>query len=631
MALRVAVAVVCCLLALTGAASFVVSPSTSGPEAVDFDQTVPIGLTLEQQRALGDDRIVPRSQIAYSQFPYIVGYRGIGLAAAAVDDPLVRQQFGYPQSVYVEVMPSNVSVDESGLLVGQPTDEWIPAAEAYFVIGSEAQIPSGQTTVAFETETEAEAFATAYEGTVVGWDERDRFHVPRSDGSIARDRIDTQHARADEAVSGARELLNRPTETVVGVDEPTLQDALDSAEADTTIRLPPGTYEGPIEIDESVTLVGDSATIVGDGEGTVVTISADNVAVSGVSIAGIGDSLRPETDPTEGEDRAEWDRHTEAAYGYSDAAIVTDGVDRVFVTEVEIETPASGIVLRDTSGAVVDGVRVDGTEEWEDGFMGVVAMRSPAVIQNSTFVDGRDGVYTHRAGGITIRENRFIGGRFGVHLMYTSDALVTESCTSGQALSGFVIMTSPSGTVISENIITETGQGISTSGSDAYIGENTVVRTEQGISTSARNSMYADNAVVGNEVGFRASEVFPTSVVVRNDVADNERHVRATSGPLRVWSHDGEGNYWEGAEGIDRRYSPTDPVDGRLHRTEAARTLAAAPALHGLRTLRGSVPGMRGESVIDAEPRDAPVNATRLETARTLADGSASIEEVCNA
>jgi len=303
----------------------------------------------------------------------------------------------------------------------------------------------------------------------------------------------------------------------------------------------------------------------------------------------------------------------------------------LLVTGVDIETPASGIVLRDTERTVVDGVRVDGTDQWEDGFMGVTAIRSPAIVQRSTFEGGRDGVYAHRASGVTIRHNRFVDGRFGTHFMYTSDALFADNCATGQALSGVVIMTSPSGIAIADNVIVDTEQGISTSGSDAYVGENVVVGTSQAIRTSARNSLYADNTVVGNDVGFRASSIFPTSVVVRNDVVDNERHVRATSGPLRVWSHGGEGNYWDGAEGLDRRYSPTDPVDGRLHRSGAARTLADAPAVRGLRTLRGSVPGMRGESVIDAHPRDTPSNATRLGTAREIANGDATPEEVCAA
>lgn len=629
MSLRVAVAVGCCLLVLVGAGSFAVSPGASDPGPAEFDRTVAMGLTLEEQRLLGSDRFAPRAQVAYSQYPYVVGYRGVGLAASAVDDPLVRQQFGYPRGVHVEAVPPDVSLDESGYPVGEYSGRWIDAGDAYFVVGSAARTPSGPVTLAFDARADAAAFAESYDGSVTRWAGRGQFDAPQTDGSSARDRVETQHADANTTVASARELLDRPVGTVVGEDAPTFQAALDDAEANTTIRLPPGTYHGPIAVNEPVTIRGENATIVGDGNGSVVMITADDVALVGVSIEGVGDSLQPEG--TVAADRADWDRATAEAYGYADAAVTVDSVDRLLVTRIDIETPASGAVLRDTDRAVVDDIRVDGTDRWEDGFMGVTAIRSPAVVQDSTFDGGRDGVYTHRSSGITIRNNEFIGGRFGSHFMYTSEALFADNCVTGQDLSGVVVMTSPSGIAIADNVITDSEQGISTSGSDAYIGGNTVVGTQQAISTSARNSLYADNTVVGNAVGFRASSVFPTSVVVRNDVVDNERHVRATTGPLRVWSHDGEGNYWSGAEDLDRRYSPTDPVDGRLHRTGAALTLADAPIVRGLRTLRGSAPGMRGESVVDASPRSTPANPSRLETARRLADGRTTVTEVCDA
>jgi hypothetical protein len=52
--------------------------------------------------------------------------------------------------------------------------------------------------------------------------------------------------------------------------------------------------------------------------------------------------------------------------------------------------------------------------------------------------------------------------------------------------------------------------------------------------------------------------------------------------------------------------------------------------VRGLRTLRGSAPGMRDNSVIDATPRDTPKQPARLETARALSNGNASVEEVCS-
>lgn len=622
MDVRIAVGVGLALLALVGAASFVVSPAASTPEPAEFDRTVSMGLTLEERRGLSDDQLVPRAQIAYSQYPYVVGYRGLGLTAESVDDPLTEQQFGYPQAVYVEAAPADVRVDDTHRLVGEQTGRWIPADEAYFVVDSVARTPAGATPVAFADESRAETFASDHGGRVVDWSAREEFARSDPGGEAARNRVEGQHRAANETVATVSGHLQRAETIVVGSDEPTLPAALEAAEANTTVRLPPGTYDGPISINESITLEGEDATITGDGNGTVIHVRADDVAITGVSITGIGDSQRD--DSVEGDD---WDHHTEEAYGHSDAGVMVAEVDRAYVHDVHIETPSSGIVLRDSNGSVVEAVTVEGAAEWQDGFMGVVAMRSAAVVQDSTFIEGRDGVYTHRATGITVRDNRFFGGRFGTHLMYTSDALIADNCASGHDYSGIVIMTSPSGTAIVDNVVSDTPQGILTSGFDAYVGGNIVVDTRQGISTSARNSLYADNTLVGNELGFRASSVFPTSVVVGNDVADNDRHVRATTGPLRVWTHDGEGNYWSGAEELDRTYSPTDPVDGRLHRTEAARTLSAAPVVEALRAVRSSVPGMRGESVVDTSPRSEPAHPERLETATELANGTNTLND----
>lgn len=622
MNVRVAVGAALFLVALVGVGSFVISPGDAEPEPVEFDQTISMGLTTEERQQLGGERLVLRVQVVYSQYPYVVGYRGVGLAADAVDDPLVRQQFGYPQSVHVEVMPDDVRIDDDGYLLGTETHQWIPADDAYFVVDTDAKIPSGLTPVAFDDEATATEFATAQDGRVVEWDERDAFEFTRTDGEAARDRVDSQDATANETVERAFELLDRPEAIVVGDDEPTLQQALDAADDDTAVVLPEGTYDGPVTINSSVTLLGENATIVGDDNGTVVTIEADDVAVSGISITGVGESTRDDS-----VDIDEWDAHTVEAYGYADSGVTVADADRVLVHDTQIETPAAGITLRNSNESVVDGVFVDGSDTWRDGFMGVVAMRSPAVIQESTFTGGRDGVYTHRAEAVTIRDNRFIEGRFGPHLMYTSDALVSGNCAVGQEMAGLVIMTDPSGIAFTDNVVVDSGQGILTSGKDVYIGDNVVVDSGQGISTNARNSLYTDNTLVGNTVGLRASSIVPTSVVVRNDVVDNDEHVRMGSGPLRVWSDGGEGNYWSGAEGLDREFSPTDPVDSRLHTTAAARTLSNAPAVEGLRTLRGSVPGMRAGSVVDAHPRSTPVNESRVEYARSLADGTAETDE----
>lgn len=604
------------VLVLVGTGSFVVAPTTSTQGPVDFADTVAIGLTLEERQQLSaHDRLVPRAQVVYSQYPYVIGYRGIGLAAAAVDDPDVHQQFGYPRSVVVETMPADLRIDEDGYLQGSPSTEWAPANEAVYVVDTRARVPGAAASVPFETRSQAAEFADQYDGRIVEWDDRDAFEAPSGDGATARTRIDEQHAEANETVTAAREYLERDEAVIVGEDVDTFAEALEVVPSNATVYLPSGTYEGPATIDQPVTILGDDAHVVGDENGSVLTVNASDVAISGVTISGIGDVAHPADVELE-----DWDAHTEGAYGYADAGITVASGDRILVSEVEIDSPTAGIIVRDSTGTVIEGVEVRGAETWEDGFMGVVTIRSPIVLQDSTFHDGRDGIYTHRSRGIVIRDNHFDGGRFGTHLMYTSDALIDGNCMVGQEMSGVVVMTSPSGTAITDNVLVDSTQGILTSGSDTYVGKNTVVAGQQGISTNARNSLYTDNVVVGNLVGMRASSIVPSSRVVGNDVVDNEEHVYVGSGPLRVWSHDGAGNYWSGANTLNRPFTPTGPIDGRLHRTKAASTLAESPVAHALREVRTSAPGMRRGAVVDTAPRSSYANPSRVETAREVID-----------
>jgi parallel beta-helix repeat protein len=245
---------------------------------------------------------------------------------------------------------------------------------------------------------------------------------------------------------------------------------------------------------------------------------------------------------------------------------------------------------------------------------------------------GRDGVYLHRADGAVLRNNTLRGGRFGVHLMYSSEMLIERNYARGQALSGFVIMTDPMSNAIVGNVVRNATTGISTAGSRAYVARNVIVDTDRGISAAAGQSIYQHNVLYGNEVGMLASALLPSSRVVDNDFLANDRHATARLGPLRIYTHDGRGNYWEGAsEGVraigslNTRYAPTSPIDRRLHKIRSAATLGSAPSVRGFRALRGTIPGLRSASIVDTAPRSSPANPELLAVARnesTASEGS---------
>ncbi|MFC6988596.1 nitrous oxide reductase family maturation protein NosD [Haloplanus sp. GCM10025708] len=257
---------------------------------------------------------------------------------------------------------------------------------------------------------------------------------------------------------------------------------------------------------------------------------------------------------------------------------------------------------------------VHGSEEWLNGFMGVMVMESRIVVQNSSFYGGRDGVYTHLAHGLVVRDNYFEGMRFGTHEMYTSNALVEDNVAVDTNI-GVVVMTRPTGNALVGNEVRASEAGISVAGSASYVAGNVLVDNGYGMDVVSRSSYYVRNVLVRNDVGARASSIIPTNRIHHNDFAGNDRYVVAVIGPLRVWTGDEGGNYWEGAPGrdadgdgvLDRSFQPTGAVDSRIDRVAGAPTLARSPAVAALRGLQDVVPGLRGTGVVDNRPLSRPV------------------------
>ena len=608
--------VVLCLLI---AGLFVVDVGSSDHQPVPYDDTVSMGIALEDELALESDVVIPRVQVFYSQYQYIVGYDGVETFVTMFNQPAHDQQFGYPLSIFVtDFSGTDVTLDEDGYPTSDRFAGWTDGQDAHYVVGSGARTPAGETVVPFSNREEAETFATEYGGTVRSWEGvlEEEFEVDGADR--VRDRVADQHADADAMVAASSELRDRPTTLVVGEDAETVQEAVDEAPENSTVVVPEGTYDELVEINQSITLAGEpGAHVRGDDNSTVITVNADDVAITGLSIDGVGDTAMD----TAAHGTDDWDSSVETSYGTGDAGIRVENASSALIEDVEIETPANGVLLRNSPDTVVRSITVQGHEEWREGYMGVVTMRSPAVIEDSTFVNGRDGVYTHYSHGLVVRDNEMLESRIGVHLMHTSDVLIADNRIEDQVVTGIDVMTEPTGNAMVGNDIRNAGTGILVRGGDSYVADNVLVGNNVGVTTDADNSIYEGNVLAENDIGARASSTLPTNRVTENSFVGNDEHVEVSAGPLRVWTHEHRGNYWEGAVGttsgttIDRTYTPTDPVDSALHTVDGTPTLAQSLALETQSELAGMTPGMREGSVIDTAPLCESPTPTLLEAA----------------
>lgn len=630
------------LLALTAAVAtggaFAADPSDAAPSPVAYDDVVELGLSAETDALMAGNATLPRVQVFYSQLQYVVGYNGVESFAAALADDHTERQFGYPIAAYVETFDtSRPGTTKSGLFAAKLAGEWTPASEAVYVVGSDARSPAGETVIPFRDRDAAASFAADHGGSVVDWTALRSRSFDTDSAAVVRETAPRRWAEADRRIAAAARRSDRPVSVVVGDDAQTIQAAVDAAPPNTTVVVPSGTYEETVEITDPVTIAGggthtgaEQTYIRGDGNGSVLTVRAPNVSISGVQIAGTGNKTRdPEAASRPPEEGEAWDTNIRLGYGHGDAGVKAVDAPGLFVDDVTVDTAASGLLLREGSDAVVRDLRVNGTEEWQNGFMGIVGMQSRVTVVDSAFVGGRDGVYLHRADGSIVRNSSFEGNRYGTHLMYTGDTLIADNTFRDEVFGGITVMTRPSGNAIVGNDVRNSSAGLQVSGTLTYIGYNTLAGNDLGFSTSARGSLYEHNVAANNELGARATTVVPSSQVVANDFVGNDMHADAGPGALRVWADGDRGNYWEGA-GVsadlglsapgERAYRPTAPIDAALHREPAAILASESPAATLLDRLRGTVPGARSGSIIDPAPSPVPHAPERV-AAATDPDG----------
>lgn len=608
---------------LVFAGSFAVDVTESQrPDPVAFDDTIRTGQTAAVTAQSRVQRYhIPKAEVFYSQYPYAIGYYGIGSLVDELQRAGHERQFGRPLSVYVtDYAGVDVRLTEDGYLTlpDHPAgyEAWVPAEEAVFVVDSRARTLTGPAVLAFSDRGDARAFVDRFGGQLRDWSalRSMAFGTTQATRASLEASRESRTAWADQTVREARALLDRPVSVVVGENGTTLEAAIRRAEPNSTVVVPPGNYSTNLTLTKPLTLrgAGPETLLHGDGTGSVVRVRSPRVAVSSLRITGVGNETTVESIP--GND-TEWDYKVKLGYAYGDAGIVFDRANGSFVHDVTIDTPANGVLFRWSDRSVADGLTVNGGHPWEAGFMGVMDVESRIVVQRSTFRNGRDGVYTHHAHGLVIRDNLMTGMRFGVHEMYTSDALVTNNTVSDTWV-GLVVMTRPHGNILADNEVRTSDVGIIVGGSRSSIAGNTVHRNDVGMYVSARRSLYEGNLVVDNGVGLRATELVPTNRVVDNDIVDNDRPTVVLHGPLRLWT----GNYWADAPGIDRNrdgaldraFSPTGPVDGRVGRVPGAATLARSPVVSLLKTLQSLVPGLRATGVVDTAPRASPARPDRL-------------------
>lgn len=326
-------------------------------------------------------------------------------------------------------------------------------------------------------------------------------------------------------------------------DATDLQALVDGAEPGSELRLPAGTYRGGVVVDKPLRIVGEGWPVVdGQGDGNILEITAPDVTIEGLVLRGSGSSLDREN-----------------------AGVSSDGSAGIRIVGNRFEDVLFGVFLRRAPDSLVAdnvigakelslGRRGDGIRLWE----------SPGTtIEGNTVTDGRDSVLWFSE-GLVVRDNVVKRGRYGLHFMYSDDALVEGNWLEGNSVGGFLMYSR--NLTLRDNVAFDnrgpSGYGFGFKDMDGIEADgNRLVDNRVGLyfdnspwSTDVYQH-FRRNVVAYNDIGLEFNPSVKRNVFSANAFIDNREQVSLTGGGTFVdnneWTADGVGNFWSDYAGYD--------------------------------------------------------------------------------
>lgn len=317
---------------------------------------------------------------------------------------------------------------------------------------------------------------------------------------------------------------------------PPLQPWIDVTPTGGTLRVPPGTYAGPVRIDRPMTVDGQGqATIDGQGRGTVLTVKASGVTVRGLTLTGSGES----------HDRI-------------DGGIFVEGNGNR-IENNRIEDVLFGITLHQANDNRVIGNRIR-SKPWEiaDRGDGIRIWYSTGNrIENNDIAQIRDVTVSNSPHNHYVN-NRIRDSRRAMNFLFSQRSIVEGNDFSDNA-TGLTILNSD-GMIIRGNRIAHamdaSGAGIALKESiAALIHDNEILHCAVGILSDSPLQMQSRIVIIGNRLSHNVAGIKFYGERGGHLIFNNR--LEHNLWPAMVGGddvHDGNvwhGNYWADYEGFD--------------------------------------------------------------------------------
>ena len=318
---------------------------------------------------------------------------------------------------------------------------------------------------------------------------------------------------------------------------PRLQPLIDASPAGSVLRPPPGRYAGPVVIDKPLSLDGGGRVSVdGGGRGSVLTIRAPDVSVSGMHLSNSG-----------------------STHDGIDAGVLVEA-DYARVAGNRIDQVLFGIHLKQANHASIVGnlirgrpadlsLRGDGLRLWNSRYNR---------IEGNTLDATRDITVANSS------DNRFIGntirnGRYGMQLVFSPRNRIEGNRISHNS-TGIVVLYSDDVSILGNHIEHArdvAGAGLAFKDSSQILVEgNTVLHCTVG--AEANSPTHPANIIrfINNRFAYNVTGMYfygenGGHLVHGNRFEQNLVQV-GVSGPKSARGNDWSGNWWDDYQGFDR-------------------------------------------------------------------------------
>jgi nitrous oxidase accessory protein len=402
--------------------------------------------------------------------------------------------------------------------------------------------------------------------------------------------------RTDTAATSVTAPGTEGTATVDDERYGTAQAAVQAAAPGDTVVLN-GAFDERLNVstdDVTVTAGDEGAVLDGSGDGRVLTISGENVTVSGL-----------------------WIRASGSDIGSEDAGVFVSG-DDARIDTLRITDSAFGIWVDSVDDAVIENVRIEGREDvypvTERGNGIQLYETTGTVVRDSEITDVRDGIYFTWATDVLAENNTIRNVRYGVHYMYSDDNRLIDNVAADNGV-GYALMVSEGLTVRNNTAIRNddtSGHGILVKDIErSEISGNVLVDNANGLYVyNAQDNDLTDNLVLGNDIGIHSSAGSDGQLVAGNSFIGNSQDVKTPRNSLVEWNATDRGNYWSDAKTADRtgdgvseiRYRPSGLVEHITAEHPQAAVFANSPSFEAIRLAESSFPVIEAPGVIDRKP-----------------------------